>query len=75
MKTNQPDTTDVTEDRSFWAFHTFMRASRSHMEGTVYESAYHAYLDRVGANGGSTKAPSGADDALEVLDGIPAFQL
>ncbi len=71
MATNQPDTIDVTEDRSFRAFHTFMRASRSHMEGPVYGSAYRAYIEEVDGQG----APANVDEALGVLDDLPAFQL
>lgn len=71
MSTNQPDTTDITEDRSFRAFHTFMRASRTYMEGPVYESAYRSYNEEVAGNG----APADADEALGVLDDIPSYQL
>lgn len=71
MSTNQSDTTDITEDRSFRAFHTFMRASRTYMEGPVYESAYRSYNEEVAGNG----APADADEALAVLDDMPSYQL
>lgn len=76
MTSNQPDTTDITEDRSFRAFHTFMRASRSYMEGPVYESAFRAYNDTLdGKSAPANGAPSNADEALGVLDGMPSYQL
>ena len=44
MHSNQPaDVTDVLEDRSFLAFHSFMRASRAYMDATVYDETWHSY--------------------------------
>jgi len=43
MRSNQPaDVTDVLEDRSFRAFHSFMRASRAYMDATVYDETWHS---------------------------------
>ncbi len=76
MTTNQPQSTNVTEDRSFRAYHSFMRASRNLMEGDVYETAYHAYIEKVEANGnGSAKVPHSSDEAFEILDDVPSYQL
>ncbi len=77
MRSNQPaDVTDVLEDRSFRAFHSFMRASRAYMDATVYHDTWHSYrralADRGQDNGND---PQDADAAFDVLDALPAYQL
>ncbi|MBM3504891.1 MAG: class I SAM-dependent methyltransferase [Alphaproteobacteria bacterium] len=74
---NQPkDITDVVEDRSFRAFHTFMRTARAYQEAEVYDAAWQSYrraLERDGRDNG--RSPKSAEDALTVLDDLAPYQL
>jgi ubiquinone/menaquinone biosynthesis C-methylase UbiE len=63
-----PPDVDLREDQASRAFHTFVRGARRSMETKVWDRVYRDYQDIVG---GDTLT---ADEALPVLDRIPAFQ-
>ncbi len=73
MRSNQPqDITNITEDREFRAFHTFLRTARNYQEKEIYSATYQAYVrkcDELGVK------PETADDVLAVMDEQPEYQL
>ena len=76
QKKNLREKLAIRESRDFKSYHSFLRASRRYMEGSLYQSMKQAYEDQSAKKFADMRAaPLSFNEALEVADELPQFHL